>query len=117
MIKILYYTSDGKFKKYDLLTEHNLNKYFALSKDNPDMYCHTPDKTLLIILHLKEKEPGYKYKNSDEYASYYKDVICDSDLISYSTKFSDSQFDNSVILNYYQKFIERTYYIVHGKQK
>ena len=48
--KVPYYKDGGIFDKYDVITQHNLDKYFALSKDNPDAFYHTPDKTLLILL-------------------------------------------------------------------
>lgn len=114
--KVPYYKNGGAFSKYDIITEHNLHKYYALSKDNPDTYYHTPDKTLIILLNLKEKSPNYLFKDSKDYATYYRSVIDDKDLIKYSTKIDDN-FDNSVILNNYSDFIKRTYYIAEGKAK
>lgn len=114
--KVPYYQSGGVFKKYDVLTEHNLDKYFALSKDDPSSYFHTPDKTLIVILRLKEKRPSYEFIDSKDYARYYKSVIDDADLMSYSTKIKDS-FDDSVILNDYATFIRKTYHIAEGRTK
>lgn len=114
--KVPYYKNGGTFSKYDIISEHNLHKYYALSKDNPDKYYHTPDKTLIILLNLKEKSPNYLFKDSKDYAAYYRSVIDDKDLIKYSTKIDDN-FDNSVILNNYSDFIKRTYYIAEGKLK
>ncbi len=114
--QVPYYKNGGAFQKYDVLTEHNLDKYFALSRDDPASYFHTPDKTLIVILHLKEKRPSYSFINSKDYASYYNSVINDADLMRYSTKISDT-FDDSVVLNDYEKFIRKTYYIAEGKTK
>lgn len=114
--KIPYYKNGGAFKKYDVLSEHNLEKYFALSKDDPASYVHTPDKTLFVILHLKEKSSSYKFIDSKDYARYYNSVIDDEDLLSYSQKIKDT-FDDSVILNDYEKFIRKTYFIAEGKIK
>lgn len=114
--KVPYYKNGGVFQKYDVLTEHNLDKYFALSKDNPASYFHTPDKTLIVIIRLKEKCPSYKFDNSKDYARYYSSVINDADLMSYSTKIADN-FDNSVILNDYSMFIRKTYQIAEGRTK
>lgn len=114
--KVPYYKNGGAFHRYDVLTEHNLDKYFALSKDNPASYFHTPDKTLIVILHLKEKSPSFQFVDSKDYARYYNSVIDDADLISYSTKISDN-FDNSVILNDYCTFIKKTYQIAEGRTK
>ena len=114
--KVPYYKNGGAFQKYDVLTEHNLEKYLALSKDDPATYCHTPDKTLLVILQLKEKSPSHVFLDSKDYADYYNSVISDPDLVCYSTKIRDI-FDDSVILNDYETFIRKTYYIAEGKTK
>lgn len=114
--KVPYYKNGGVFQKYDVLTEHNLDKYLALSKDNPAAYFHTPDKTLIVILKLKEKSPSHIFKDSKDYARYYSEVINDADLICYSTKIKDI-FDDTVILNNYETFIKKSYYIAEGKIK
>ncbi|MDY6017661.1 MAG: hypothetical protein SPI97_08615 [Oscillospiraceae bacterium] len=114
--KVPYYKKNGEFLKYDVLTEHNLDKYFVLSKDDPNYFYHTPDKTLFVIVHLKEKGIDYQFQSSNDYANYYLSVIHDRDIMSYSNKIRDT-FDNSVILNDYDRFIRKTYYIVQGKQK
>ena len=114
--KVPYYKKGGQFKKYDYITQHNLDKYIILSKDDPSIFFHTPDKTLVVLVKLKEKSPDYKYKNDKEYAEYYGSVINDADLMSYSDKIKD-QFDNSVILNNYEDFLQRTIYIIKGKEK
>jgi hypothetical protein len=114
--QVPYYKSGGAFHRYDVITEHNLDKYFALSKDNPDSYYHTPDKTLIVLLRLKEKSPGYVFRNSKDYASYYNSVINDNNLLAYSTKIADT-FSDAVILNDYEDFIKRSYYIAQGKMK
>ena len=60
---------------------------------------------------LKEKEPDYKYTDSDEYADYYKSVIEEPDLLSYSDKHIDN-IGEEMILNDYEKFIKETYNII-----
>lgn len=113
--KVPYYEKGGKFKKYDIITKHNLEKYFALSQDNPDSFYHTPDKTLIVLLSLEDKR-GDKFENSEEYASYYLSQMASETLLSYSTSVDDS-FGDSVVLNDYENFIKRTYYITMGKIK
>lgn len=114
--KVPYYKNGGEFHRYDIISQHNLEKYLALSNDNPETYYHTPDKTLIVLLGLKEKEQNYSFSDSGEYAEYYKSVINDKDLIFYSQKIDDN-FGDAVILNNYEDFIKRTYYITQGKQK
>lgn len=114
--KVPYYKRGGEFSKYDVITEHNLDKYIKLSNDNPDMFFHTPDKTLVVLLHLKEKAPAYKFLNEDDYSMYYRKIIDDADSVSYSTAIKDT-FGDSVILNNYEDFIKRTCCLIIGKQK
>lgn len=84
--KVPYYSNGGELKHYEVISEHNLCKYLALSKDNPDVFFHTPNKTLVILLNLKEKALNYAFANSVDYADYYKTVMSDNDLMTYSKK-------------------------------
>lgn len=113
--KVPYYKAGGSFQKWDVITQHNLNKYVKISIDNPETFYHTPDKTLIVLLKLKE-QPGKTFRNSADYATYYLGRIMEDDLITYSTKISDV-FGNSVILNNYEDFIKRTVFISKGKLK
>lgn len=114
--KTPYYKKGGELYKYDIITQHHLDKYFVLSKDDTDRFFHVPNKTLIVLLSLKEEDKHCTFLNSKQYADYYKNIINDTDLIKYSTNIPDT-FDNSVILNDYAKFIEKTYHIVQGKIK
>lgn len=114
--KVPYYKKGGNFNKYDAISAHNLDKYLALSKDDPSIFFHTPDKTLIVIIKLKEREPSYRFMNDKEYAEYYKSVIYDTDLFTYAALAVD-QFDDSVIYNDYEDFIERSYHITMGRLK
>ena len=114
--RVPYYETGGIFKKYDIVTEHNLNKYLVLSKDNPDEFYHTPDKTLIVLLKLKEKSPGYIFRDSRDYADYYRSVLEDSDLVEYSTKITNT-FGDGVILNDYSDFLRKTYLMVQKNIK
>lgn len=114
--KVPYYSKGGEFKKYDVISEHNLDKYLALSKDDPNIFYHTPDKTLVVLIKLKEKSPDHQFSNSLDYNNYYQSVINDQDLMLYSDKIIDA-FDDSVILNNYEDFLNRTYHIIMGRLK
>ncbi len=114
--KVPYYKSGGEFAHYDKINIHNLDKYLKLSNDNPDILMHTPDKTLVAIIKLKEKYRDYKFADNNEYADYYLSVINDDDLVSYSNVVED-EFGDAVILNDYEDFISRTVYMIKGRQK
>lgn len=114
--KVPYYKKGGEFSRYDVISEHNLDKYLKLSNDDPGIYYHTPDKTLVVLLTLKEKSPNHCFINEKDYANYYASVIDDDDLMVYSSKIRDS-FGNSVILNNYENFIKRTSDLINGRLK
>lgn len=114
--KVPYYEKGGAFKKYDMITPHNLEKYLALSKDDPSVFFHTPDKTLVILVKLKEKAPNYHFVDDKDYAEYYLSIINEKDLFVYATQVSDP-FEDGVIYNDYEDFIQRTYHITVGKLK
>lgn len=114
--KVPYYEKGGEFKQYDVISAHNLDKYFKLSKDDPSVFLHIPDKTLVVLIKLKEKALNYYFENSTDYADYYRSVLNDDDLMSYSTKINDPVND-SVIYNDYEDFINRTYHIIMEKLK
>ncbi len=113
--KIPYYAVGGAFQKWDIITQHNLDKYIKMAKDNPDSYYHVPDKTLIALLRLDEKT-NISFTNDADYAAHYLKRINEKDLITYSSKIDDV-FGNSVILNNYEDFIERTVHIAKGKMK
>lgn len=114
--KVPYYEKGGSFKKYDMITPHNLEKYLALSKDDPSVFFHTPDKTLVVLVKLKEKAPNYHFVDDKDYAEYYLSIINEKDLLVYATQVSD-RFEDGVIYNDYEDFIQRTYHITVGKLK
>ncbi len=114
--QVPYYENGGKFKKYDIVSKHHLEKYLSLSKDNPDRFFHTPDKTLFILLSLKDYNDNTLFENSTQYAQYYLSKMDDTNLLTYSNKIADD-FDNSVILNNYEDFILRSTATIKGKGK
>ena len=113
--KLPYYKKGGTLQKYDNVTVHNLEKYVCLSNDSPESFFHTPDKTLIVLLKLKEKSKSYLFKDEDEYNKYYLSVINDPDLITY--KQIEDVFGETVILNNYEDFKFRTRSIIMGKLK
>lgn len=114
--KVPYFKRNGKFKKYDIISEHNMGKYLALSKDNPDVFFHTPEKTLFVVLKLKDKRDGNKFADESEYAEWYKSIMNDNDIMEYFEQTKDT-FGNGVIYNDYEDFMQRTYHIIMGKIK
>lgn len=107
--KLPHYKKGGEFSHYEEITENNIHKYIQLSKDNIDIFHHTPNKTLFVLLSLKDIPKDIK--NEKEYNEFYKIHIKDSDLLFYSDKFTQENFGsikNTVIYNDYEGFIEKT---------
>jgi hypothetical protein len=93
-----YYKNDGKIGRLEKVNEHNLSKYIALSRDNENLYFHTPTKTLLYIVKLPEND---NLKDKKEYADFYKNKN-----LSPVDGFNKN-FDNGVVINDFKKFAEK----------
>lgn len=106
--KIPYFKKGGEISKWEEITQHNIDKYVKLSKDNHDIYLHTPIKTLLYIIKL----PKCDYKkiiNRKEYLKYYlgkKNIS-----IKLSTK-KFKNFSSGIIYNNYASFIDKVVYYI-----
>ena len=103
-----YYDKDKKITKYEEFTSHNAKKYEFLSNDNTEVYYHTPNKTLIYVIHLplptlQKSRP----QNRDEYISYYKENDFKIELSKHEFSFGDT-----VILNDYETFREKLYHTI-----
>lgn len=107
--KLPYYRKDKSIMKWETLTAHNIQKYRILSKDNAKVYFHTPDKTLLYVVHLPEPEISVKTK--DEYLDYYRQHPQELSL----SKFDDAGFESAVIMNDYKLFLQKVYHTIMAR--
>lgn len=114
--KIPYFKADKKFRNYEEISKRKLEKYILLSNDQVERFYHTPDKTLIVVIHLKDKKGSEDFKDVDDYMNYYLKIIDDKDLLSYSTEIEDD-FGKNVILNNYSDFITRCCYKILSEQK
>ena len=71
--KIPYYRRDGRFKKWESLTAHNIGKYLKMDSDNPTVFFHTPDKLLFYPIHLPDlpDDPATK----EDYLNRYREWL------------------------------------------
>lgn len=106
--EIPYYKKDGTISKSEHLSAHNVAKYLKLSQDNPDMYFHTPNKTLLMVVALPKIDLS-RIKNRADY----KNAYLDADL-KLSNKITDN-FDSTVILNDYDAFMNKISYRIKAE--
>ncbi len=104
-----YYKQKGEISKWETITKHNIDKYIALSKDDTGRFLHTPLKTLLYIIKLPICDKAL-IKTKKAYNNYYiklkkNIVVIESDNIA-------GDFGNEIILNDYEKFIEKIVYYI-----
>ncbi|MDE6823633.1 MAG: hypothetical protein K2J27_02765 [Duncaniella sp.] len=104
--KLPYYNKDKRIKKWETFTEHNIAKYVILSKDDIDLYYHTPNKTLIYVVHLPE--PTEQLTTSEQYIDYYRTHEADLSLSGDHYP----EFKSAVILNDYATFINKVYYTI-----
>lgn len=107
--KLPYYEDGGKFKNWEVFSPHNVKKYVVLSKDNIENFLHSPTKTLLFVVNLPE--PTQPVQDKNEYISYYKNL---SKLTITTTKTNYGIFDNAVIFNDYENYIQKVVYYIRS---
>jgi hypothetical protein len=102
-----YYKKDTNktIQKWESFTKHNVSKYIILSKDNVEVFYHTPNKTLIYVIHIPDNS---KLSKQEEYMDYYRDL-------DFSVLVSEDSFDgmqSAVILNDYESFIDKVYHTI-----
>lgn len=103
--KLPYYDSKKNIKRWETFTDHNVEKYETLSLDSADVFFHTPNKTLLYVVHIPDNE---RLKTKDEYLKYYSRMNVDVSL----SKNADYAFGSSVILNDYETFMNKVFFTI-----
>ncbi len=104
--KIPHYDEKGCIKKWENFSSTNTHKYEILARDNPDNYFHTPNKTLLYVVHIPD---------TDQCISSKKDYIrVYSTLESLNVKGTSTPYqtlrslqESTIIFNDYEKFIDK----------
>lgn len=105
--KLPYYNNENNITKWETFTGHNAKKYITLSNDNIDVFFHTPNKTLIYIVHIPDNN---SLKTSNEYMNYYKDLDFKLKLSSISLK----PYGDSIIVNNYELFREKVYHTINA---
>lgn len=104
--RLPYYKRDKTISKWETFSDHNISKYVKLSQDDADIYFHTPNKTLIYVIHLPE--PTINIRTQDEYLDYYRTHGHEFTLTSHI----HDEFRSAVILNDYERFIEKVYHTI-----
>ncbi len=104
--RLPYYKKGGEFKKWEVFSEHNSEKYLMLSKDNVDAFLHTPTKTLLAVVHIPDMKTNPKTRR--EYAKNYSGK-------NLNIRFSENDygaFSPCVVFNNYETFAEKVVHFI-----
>ena len=104
--KLPYYNNDGEIKKWETFSDHNISKYVMMSKDNTDLYLHTPSKTLIFVVHIDEGKDLPVTK--EQYLNFYRNTEWNISISSHQYE----RLDRAVILNDYGTFIDKVYHAI-----
>lgn len=105
--RLPYYKKDTykSIQKWETFTEHNAEKYVVLSKDNMEVFFHTPNKTLIYVVHIPDNP---RLSTQNEYMDYYSSL-------DFSLTISKDRFEpmeSAVVLNDYETFINKVYHTI-----
>ena len=103
---IPYYKKNGDLSRWEEISEHYLNKYIKLSEDNINNYMHTPNKTLVFIIHIN-KNLEQSLTTKDEFKSYF--INNDFSLSLSNLNFN---FEDNIIYNNYEEFAKKITYSI-----
>lgn len=108
--KLPYYQRSGVLKKWETFTHRNVHKYSALAADNIDSFFHTPNKTLICVVHVLPEADGVHSK--EEYMELYCRHLDDVTLIQSPNDYRELAKGGAVILNNYEQFADKIYHTI-----
>lgn len=105
--RIPYFDKEGSISKWEMITEHNLKKYIKLSNDNIETFLHTPNKTLVYIVHIQDIQTANRIFDKHSYEDYYlhNDFVITASTLRFS-------FGNTIIYNDYETFMQKVVYAI-----
>lgn len=111
--KLPYYKNSGELSKWEEFTDHNITKYCKLSYDDIDSYYHTPNKTLIYVVHSIPEAPENTVVTKSAYMDYYRQNIPTLRLTQH--QYPNIKSDGAVILNDYEKFMDKVYHTIMAR--
>ena len=109
--KLPDYQNNGTIKKWEKITEHNMQKYSVLAKDNIEQFMHTPNKTLIYVVHVSPDIPE-ETKTKEEYMNYYnkhKNKLC---IKKSENEYKELKKGGNIIFNNYKSFMDKIYHTI-----
>lgn len=105
--KLPYFDKSGRIAKWEHISEHNLEKYIKLSNDNIDSFMHTPNKTLVFIVHIESATDTALLTNMEDYRNVYLHNDFDLSLSSLRVNFG-----RTIIYNDYDEFAAKAVHAI-----
>lgn len=109
--KLPYYQNNGTIKKWEKFTGRNIHKYSVLAKDNIEQFMHTPNKTLIYVVHVSPDIPE-ETKTKEEYMNYYnkhKNKLC---IKESENEYKELKKGGNIIFNNYKSFMDKIYHTI-----
>ena len=103
--KLPYYNKSKEIKRWETFTDHNVDKYLVLSQDNADVFFHTPNKSLIYVVHVPDCKD---VTTNEEYLEFYRS----KDFTVETSKNKYQAFGSAVILNNYEEFSNKVYHTI-----
>lgn len=103
-----YYDDKKEIKRWESFTQHNAKKYYKLSEDDPKQSLHTPNMTLIYVVHVSPSLPRRAKKKSLYYKFYARrkeEVTIDVSKEVYN----GFKSGGAVILNDYALFLNEVF--------
>lgn len=109
--KLPYYEKNGKIKRWEKFTECNIHKYCKLAEDNIEHFMHTPNKTLIYVIHVSP-DISEKTKTKDEYMNYYNKHKKDICIEETKKEYKELKKGGNIIFNDYKSFMDKIYHTI-----
>lgn len=109
--KLPYYENSGKLKKWEEFTDHNMSKYCKLSADDVNVFMHTPNKTLMYVVHI-EPEPSAAIVTKQEYMGFYAERMEKLEATNSTHPYKGLTNNGTIIMNDYICFIDKVFHTI-----
>lgn len=108
-----YYKNSGELTRWEEFTDHNIKKYYRLSNDDANTFYHTPNKTLIYVVHTVPEACRNLVRCKTDYLSFYRQNVPTLELTKHN--YPDFTDNGTVILNDYEKFMDKIYHTIMAR--
>lgn len=108
--KLPYYKNSGELSRWEEFTNHNISKYCCLSNDDINSFYHTPNKTLIYVVHALPDINVENISTKHDYLEFYRENV--SSIVLTAHKYPHIAPNGAVILNDYEYFINKVYHTI-----